>query len=57
MPSGSEVRLPLKRVIQRELQNPLASLILDGTISGGEKISASAGTDGLTINNAQAKAA
>ena len=48
---------PLKRVIQRELQNPLASLILDGTISDGEKISVSAGTDRLTINGAQAKAA
>ena len=48
---------PLKRVIRRELQNPLASLILDGTISDGEKISVSAGTDGLTINGAQAKAA
>ena len=57
MPSGSEVRLPLKRVIQRELQNPLASLILDGTISGGKKISASADTDGLTINGAQAETA
>ncbi|MBL6935941.1 MAG: ATP-dependent chaperone ClpB [Alphaproteobacteria bacterium] len=48
---------PLKRVIQRELQNPLASLILDGTISDGEKISVSAGKDGLTINGAQVKAA
>ena len=48
---------PLKRMIQRELQNPLASLILDGTIADGEKISVSAGKDGLTINGAQVKAA
>jgi len=44
-------------MIQRELQNPLASLILDGTIADGEKISVSAGKDGLTINGAQVKAA
>jgi ATP-dependent Clp protease ATP-binding subunit ClpB len=48
---------PLKRVIQRELQNPLASLILDGTISDGDKVSVSGGKDGLTINGAQIKAA
>src|SRR5581483_4668468 len=29
---------PLKRVIQRELQNPLAGLILQGVIKPGEKI-------------------
>jgi hypothetical protein len=44
-------------VIQREPQNPLASLILDCTISDGEKISVSIGTDELAINGAQAKAA
>jgi ATP-dependent Clp protease ATP-binding subunit ClpB len=48
---------PLKRVIQRELQNPLASLILDGKVSDGEKVTVSAGMGGLTINGAQVKAA
>jgi len=48
---------PLKRVIQRTLQNPLASLILDGTISDGEKVFVSVGKDEITINGAQVKAA
>src|SRR3546814_9610565 len=34
---------PLKRVIQRELQNPLASLILEGKIGDGDTVSATAG--------------
>ncbi|MGD9538385.1 MAG: ATP-dependent chaperone ClpB [Alphaproteobacteria bacterium] len=41
---------PLKRVIQRELQNPLASLILAGTIKDGETVRVSAGADGLRVN-------
>jgi ATP-dependent Clp protease ATP-binding subunit ClpB len=41
---------PLKRVIQRCLQNPLAGLILDGTVKDGETIAVSAGDAGLTIN-------
>jgi ATP-dependent Clp protease ATP-binding subunit ClpB len=41
---------PLKRVIQRELQNPLASLILAGTIKDGETVRISAGADGLIVN-------
>jgi ATP-dependent Clp protease ATP-binding subunit ClpB len=48
---------PLKRVIQRTLQNPLASLILDGTISDGEKVFVSVGKDDITINGTQVKAA
>jgi len=40
---------PLKRVIQRHLQNPLASLILEGTVSDGDTASISAGSDGLVI--------
>jgi ATP-dependent Clp protease ATP-binding subunit ClpB len=48
---------PLKRVIQRTLQNPLASLILDGTISDGEKVFVSVEKDEITINGAQVKAA
>ncbi|GAA4498941.1 ATP-dependent chaperone ClpB [Gluconacetobacter tumulicola] len=41
---------PLKRVIQRTLQNPLAGLLLDGTIHDGERIKVSADDKGLTIN-------
>ncbi|WP_288903874.1 ATP-dependent chaperone ClpB [uncultured Sneathiella sp.] len=48
---------PLKRVIQRYLQNPLASQILEGTIADGAKVKVSAGEDGLMINNVLADAA
>ena len=41
---------PLKRVIQRELQNPLAELILRGRIADGDTVAVSAGSDGLIIN-------
>jgi ATP-dependent Clp protease ATP-binding subunit ClpB len=41
---------PLKRVIQRELQNPLAVLLLEGKFKPGETIRVSAGKDGLTID-------
>jgi ATP-dependent Clp protease ATP-binding subunit ClpB len=40
---------PLKRVIQRELQNPLATMILEGRFKPGEDIKVSADQDGLTI--------
>ncbi|WP_374382792.1 ATP-dependent chaperone ClpB [Dongia sp.] len=40
---------PLKRVIQRELQNPLALMILEGKFKPGETIEVSADKDGLTI--------
>ncbi|MBW4025083.1 MAG: ATP-dependent chaperone ClpB [Proteobacteria bacterium] len=48
---------PLKRVIQRQLQNPLAGLLLDGSIHDGEAITVSAGPDGLIINGRLAEAA
>jgi len=48
---------PLKRVIQRELQNPLASLILEGKIGDGDKVSVTAGPDGLAINGEMVAAA
>jgi ATP-dependent Clp protease ATP-binding subunit ClpB len=48
---------PLKRVIQRSLQNPLATMILEGSIKEGEAVHVSAGSDGLTINGAMAEAA
>jgi ATP-dependent Clp protease ATP-binding subunit ClpB len=41
---------PLKRVIQRSLQNPLAGLLLEGTVREGDTIHVSAGVDGLSIN-------
>ncbi len=48
---------PLKRVIQRSLQNPLAGLILEGDVKDGETIHVSANTNGLVINGALAEAA
>ncbi|MBI1985248.1 MAG: hypothetical protein HYZ04_03815 [Rhodospirillales bacterium] len=41
---------PLKRVIQRALQNPLAGLILEDKVLDGDEVKVSAGADGLTIN-------
>ena len=41
---------PLKRVIQRELQNPLAEMILAGKIADGEEVRVSVGDGGLVIN-------
>src|SRR5690606_27059252 len=38
---------PLKRVIQRELQNPLAQMILEGRIRDGDKVEVSARKDQL----------
>jgi ATP-dependent Clp protease ATP-binding subunit ClpB len=48
---------PLKRVIQRQLQNPLAGLLLEGAIHDGEPITVTAGRDGLVINGRLAEAA
>jgi ATP-dependent Clp protease ATP-binding subunit ClpB len=48
---------PLKRVIQRSLQNPLAGLILEGGVKEGETVRVSAGADGLVINGQLAEAA
>ena len=42
---------PLKRVIQRSLQDPLAEMILAGDIAEGETVSVSAGADGLIIGD------
>ena len=41
---------PLKRVIQRALQNPLATLLLEGRIADGQKVEISAGEQGLLID-------
>jgi ATP-dependent Clp protease ATP-binding subunit ClpB len=48
---------PLKRVIQRSLQNPLATMILEGRIAEGEEVTISAGEGGLIINGVRAEAA
>ncbi len=41
---------PLKRVIQRALQDPLAELVLEGVIHDGETVVVDAGEGGLIIN-------
>ncbi|MRG72412.1 ATP-dependent chaperone ClpB [Alphaproteobacteria bacterium HT1-32] len=48
---------PLKRVIQRTLQNPMAGMILDGRITDGSSVHVSASDDGLTLNGELAEAA
>jgi len=48
---------PLKRVIQRELQNPLAGLILEGNIKDGSEVLVTAGPEGLIINGQMVAAA
>jgi ATP-dependent Clp protease ATP-binding subunit ClpB len=41
---------PLKRVIQKSVQDPFAELILSGRIKDGEKVVISAGKQGLVFN-------
>jgi ATP-dependent Clp protease ATP-binding subunit ClpB len=48
---------PLKRVIQKSVQDPLAELILSGRIKDGEKVKVSAGRDGLVFNGVAVAAA
>jgi ATP-dependent Clp protease ATP-binding subunit ClpB len=48
---------PLKRVIQRQLQNPLANMILDGSVADGDAVTVTAGDDGLRINGKLVEAA
>ena len=48
---------PLKRVIQKSVQDPLAEMILAGQIRDGEKVAISAGKQGLTFNGKLAQAA
>jgi len=40
---------PLKRVIQRELQNPLATAILEGRVADDSAVKVTAGEDGLVL--------
>ena len=42
---------PLKRVIQRALQDPLAEMLLAGDVADGQTITVSAGSDGLLIGD------
>ena len=42
---------PLKRVIQRALQDQLAEMILAGDVSDGQTVSVSAGADGLIVGD------
>jgi ATP-dependent Clp protease ATP-binding subunit ClpB len=46
---------PLKRVIQKELQDPLAGKILAGEIKDGERIKVGLAKGELTFNTAAAK--
>jgi ATP-dependent Clp protease ATP-binding subunit ClpB len=48
---------PLKRVIQKSVQDPLAEMILAGQVKDGEKVAISAGKQGLTFNGKLAAAA
>lgn len=48
---------PLKRVIQKFLQNPLANMILQGSIGDGDVISVSSNDAGLLINGGLAAVA
>jgi ATP-dependent Clp protease ATP-binding subunit ClpB len=48
---------PLKRVIQRELQNPLASAILEGRIKDGDTVRVGVCAKGLTVSTGGASEA
>jgi ATP-dependent Clp protease ATP-binding subunit ClpB len=48
---------PLKRVIQRNVQDPLSELILRGTVRDGDTVRIGAGPDGLVINGEVIRAA
>jgi len=48
---------PLKRVIQKSVQDPLAELMLSGRVKDGERVVISAGKHGLAFNGQQLAAA
>jgi len=48
---------PLKRIIQRYLQNPMANMLLQGTINDGDTVHVSADDGGLLINGSLTVAA
>ncbi|MCK5445588.1 MAG: AAA family ATPase, partial [Rhodospirillaceae bacterium] len=47
---------PLKRTIQRALQNPLAEMILDGSVQDGDTVAVTATKNGLKVNGVQVAA-
>jgi ATP-dependent Clp protease ATP-binding subunit ClpB len=47
---------PLKRVIQKYVQDPLAEMVLAGKVRDGETVKITAGKDGLLFNGEVAKA-
>jgi ATP-dependent Clp protease ATP-binding subunit ClpB len=47
---------PLKRVIQKSVQDPTAEMLLAGQIKDGETVKISAGKQGLTFNGAAVSA-
>ena len=48
---------PLKRVIQKYVQDPLAEMVLSGRVKDGEKVGISAGKQGLKFNGEMVAAA
>jgi ATP-dependent Clp protease ATP-binding subunit ClpB len=48
---------PLKRVIQKYVQDPLAAQLLEGKIRDGETVNITANKDGLVINGQAVKMA
>jgi ATP-dependent Clp protease ATP-binding subunit ClpB len=48
---------PLKRVIQKNVQDPLSELVLEGRIKDGDEVKVSAGDRGLIINGEVVKRA
>jgi ATP-dependent Clp protease ATP-binding subunit ClpB len=48
---------PLKRAIQKYVQDPLAEMLLDGKVHDGETVKITAGKDGLMFNGAAVKKA
>jgi ATP-dependent Clp protease ATP-binding subunit ClpB len=48
---------PLKRVIQKFVQDPLAGMLLEGKLHDGETVKITAGKDGLMFNGTAAKKA
>ncbi|MBI3440484.1 MAG: AAA family ATPase, partial [Proteobacteria bacterium] len=47
---------PLKRVIQKELQNPLANLLIEGKVTDDSRVDITAGKDGLLMKPTAQKA-
>ena len=45
---------PLKRVIQRSLQNPLATLLLEGKLTDGQTVKVTVENNGLVVNGSHA---